>query len=401
MKRQATLRSSSVREAAASSADTSTVHHVADSVGCMAGVFQLISSKYRTRRKFLTFGRRQVQEKQLKLPSSSPRQSKPNSPARKCRGENRDRFDDYNEKNAGLKEGLREYRRLSCEVPRSPTILPEIRRSNSLNSPESFHSPVPSVVARLMGLEDTPLPPVTVMPSPSPESAVEKRRKLLGALEKCDEDLQELKRIIESVRTTDRPKSPAPPPPLVSFGKGGKMVVMKKCTDPMNGINEEQPSPVSVLEDFCDSPPPPTSSTGGWHSSTKLTQIGRVSPMQLQRKKPREDNVDETVNFRFHNNNNINNNRLHVPHFLLHPKSDWTSTLSSPRSIGDSMEEAVNEVCKDVETGREREIEKLGLVFEDFIYRDLIEEMAKDLLGRRYHMESGMPFEKCKRKLRF
>jgi hypothetical protein len=36
-----------------------------------------------------------------------------------------------------------------------------------------------------------------------PESATEKRRRLLGALEKCDEDLKALRRIIEAVRLAE------------------------------------------------------------------------------------------------------------------------------------------------------------------------------------------------------
>ncbi|EHA8586716.1 hypothetical protein COCNU_scaffold000789G000010 [Cocos nucifera] len=84
-----------------------------------------------------------------------------------------------------------ELRQHSCEVPRSPTLPPEIRRSISAASPDSPRRS-PALVARLMGLEDAPVS--------SLESAAEKRRKLLGALEKCDEDLNALKRIIEAVR---------------------------------------------------------------------------------------------------------------------------------------------------------------------------------------------------------
>lgn len=95
--------------------------------------------------------------------------------------------------------------------PRSPTLPAEIRR---VNSPDNFRTPPPALVARLMGMEDAPV-----------ESAVaEKRRKqLLGALEKCDEDLKALKKIIDTVRSAER---------LRSAG-GGKW--------------PEQPSPVAVL----------------------------------------------------------------------------------------------------------------------------------------------------------
>lgn len=89
-----------------------------------------------------------------------------------------------------------ELRNVSCDVPRSPTLPAEIRRMNFTvvdgeSSPKTPRKP-PALVARLMGLDDIPVS--------SPASAAEKRRKLLGALEKCDEDLKALKRIIDAVR---------------------------------------------------------------------------------------------------------------------------------------------------------------------------------------------------------
>lgn len=77
------------------------------------------------------------------------------------------------------------------------------------------------------------------------ESAADKRRKLLEALEKCDEDLKALKKIIDVVKSS-----------VSTIGDeennnnnnnenfGGRV---NKCLE-LNG--ELQPSPVSVLEDF-------------------------------------------------------------------------------------------------------------------------------------------------------
>ena len=49
-----------------------------------------------------------------------------------------------------------------------------------------------------------PTRPPPPPPAPAaPESAAEKRRKLLGALEKCDEDLKTLRRIIAAVRAAE------------------------------------------------------------------------------------------------------------------------------------------------------------------------------------------------------
>jgi hypothetical protein len=111
-------------------------------------------------------------------------------------------------------------RRFSCDMQRSPTLPADIRRS-----PQNFPNP-PALVARLMGLEAMP------------ESAADKRRKLLGALEKCNEDLNALKKIIEAVQSSERQKST----PIAAAST-------KRCWE-FNG----EPSPVSVLDEFSDSP---------------------------------------------------------------------------------------------------------------------------------------------------
>lgn len=112
-------------------------------------------------------------------------------------------------------------RRFSCDMQRSPTLPADIRRS-----PQNFPTP-PALVARLMGLETMP------------ESAADKRRKLLGALEKCNEDLNALKKIIEAVQSSERQKStPA-----------ADAAATKRCWE-FNG----EPSPVSVLDEFSGSP---------------------------------------------------------------------------------------------------------------------------------------------------
>lgn len=67
------------------------------------------------------------------------------------------------------------------------------------------------------------------------EEAAEKRRKLIEALEKCDEDLKELKKIIDVVKSSSV-----------------TVTVDREDNDNNNTkINGDlQPSPVSVLDDF-------------------------------------------------------------------------------------------------------------------------------------------------------
>uniref|UniRef100_A0A2N9F853 DUF3741 domain-containing protein n=1 Tax=Fagus sylvatica TaxID=28930 RepID=A0A2N9F853_FAGSY len=192
MKRQDTLgSSSSYRENVAAE----TLH--SKSIGCMSGIFQLFS-KYQNRRKFLTFGKKQ--EKNVVSPPTKPKQAQ-----------------NPKEKDT---TAINDFRRLSYDVPRSPTLPAEIRRSNSVNSTQNFRTP-PALVARLMGLEAMPPPTNMIV-----ETAAEKRRKLLMALEKCNEDLNSLKKIIETVQFSEK----------------------------LNYSADKRTSPVSVLDEFTRSP---------------------------------------------------------------------------------------------------------------------------------------------------
>ncbi|KAJ1297387.1 hypothetical protein BS78_01G371800 [Paspalum vaginatum] len=164
-------------------------------------------------------------------------------------------------------------RRRSCDAPRSPTIAMEHRRS-SCDSPRP---PPPAIVARLMGLEEsappspaaaasTPRTPVVLPTRPPPppprapshpaESAAEKRRKLLGALEKCDEDLKTLRRIIAAVRAAEMRAAAAsdagPTPPAgkgaVKWAVGRDGQSPSPSPSPPTPQRQQHPSPDSVLD---------------------------------------------------------------------------------------------------------------------------------------------------------
>lgn len=100
-----------------------------------------------------------------------------------------------------------------------------------------------------MGLEDGP------MATPAkPESVTEKRERLLSALQKCDEDLKALKKIIEAVRSADQQRTPSSARSRSSascFGDKSRTVSEVTCSE-LKG--EQQPSPVSVLDEFTRSP---------------------------------------------------------------------------------------------------------------------------------------------------
>ena len=61
-----------------------------------------------------------------------------------------------------------------------------------------------------------------------------------------------------------------------------------------------------------------------------------------------------------------------------------------------AMIKSVDEVCKDVTWGEKRELGRIGLALQDYICRDLIEEIVREL-GCFY----TLPFEACKRRLCF
>lgn len=145
-------------------------------------------------------------------------------------------------------------RKLSSEVPRSPTLPAEIRCSVMKAPPEESRREGPAIVARLMGLEAAPAPT---------DSVAEKRQKLLGALQRCDEDLKALKKIIEAVRLADPPRQ-SPSPTVASVGLDDKLRTVSevKCSVVNGDQQQQQPSPVSVLDEFTRSPLSPSCPSG-------------------------------------------------------------------------------------------------------------------------------------------
>jgi len=60
------------------------------------------------------------------------------------------------------------------------------------------------------------------------------------------------------------------------------------------------------------------------------------------------------------------------------------------------MKRSVDEVCRDVAWGENRELGRIGLALQDCICRDLIEEIVREL-----GCLNTLPFESCKRRLCF
>ncbi|XP_041023602.1 uncharacterized protein LOC121264479 isoform X2 [Juglans microcarpa x Juglans regia] len=360
---QTRLSSSSYRENIA----PETLH--SKSIGCMSGLVNLVS-KYHNRRKFLTFGKKQEKINAV----SSPAKPKPSSVSTTQASPS------VVLQEQSAKEGedaAVDLRKLSCDMQRSPTLPAEMRRSKSSNSRQHFRNP-PALMARLMGLEGMP------------ESAAEKRRKLLGALEKCNEDLNALRKIIESVQFSERLKSTDAGQPV-----DGETNRLKRCSEFNNG-EQQQPSPVSVLDEFT---PSPSSTTGQYCHSRRHANGSRLVQQQHQKQLRKKPGEEETTKIYFHDRINI----ISTTETVERKGSDNVvgSIISSIWS-SKAMIESVEEVCRDIDWGKRREIGRIGLALQDHICRDLIEEMVGEMQqGCCCMLQYALPLEACKRRLCF
>lgn len=330
LKRQETLLSSSSRRQTPPPPDK---YHRPKSIGCMSAVFHFLS-RYQHRRKFLTFGKKHEKVAQPKSSSVSNREG---------------------------------HRRFSWDAPRSPAIPTEIRRSKSMNFPEHDHRSPPALVAGLQ--ENVP----TTGHFPKMEynySTLEKRRKLMSDLEKCNEDLKELKKTIETVRFAEN---------LRSLPALKRLNTVKKRE---YYSNSEQPSPVSVLDELTRSPL--ISST---YSSRRHVTKGQMPMPQQQKPTARKKPGEDSALF----------NKLGAESLQAKREATGSQIWSS-----NAMVESVDEVCKDIGWGEKREIGRIGLAIQDFICRDLIEEVVKYYLGCScYSTIHTLPLEACKKRLCF
>ncbi|KAG6411809.1 hypothetical protein SASPL_129893 [Salvia splendens] len=239
-------------------------------------------------------------------------------------------FSKYQKSNRRLTFGKNQEKKKAAtnSVVRSPTLPPEIRRVENCSS----------VVARLMGVEDS---------KRIEDSVGEKRQRLMDALEKCNEDLEELKRIIKAVQAAN----------------GG----IKMCTD------ELICSPLTT------------------HITTGEVQVPQHRKPTAT-KKPGED--EEAIAIaRLVTKSTIIESSLEMR------RRAAAAAASSPPWSSRAMVESVEEVCNDIGWGEKREIGRIGLVLQDHVCRELIEELVKDL--KSSSIIPPLPLEACKRKLCF
>ncbi|CAL0322871.1 unnamed protein product [Lupinus luteus] len=318
----------------------------AKTIGCMSGILHLLSNSHsRRHRRLLTFGKKQTKN-HSSLSSTT------------LQGENV-----KGEKMADVDVGHNS--RSSCEVLRSPTLPAQIRRLSSSTPVMAAEKRTnsPALVARLMGLEKVPATPS--------ESVEGKRLRLMGALQRCDEDLKALKKIIESMRSEDY----APAPEAVVKRSA---VVDKVRMVPVLNEEKQQPSPVTVLDEFTRAPLS-SSCYSGRQSFGQMQQ----QKQQLLLKKPGEEEMNSTYM----------NERIMTNELIQKKVNNKDNSLTWSTK---AMVKTVEEVCRDIAWGENRELGRIGLALQDYICKDLIEEIVRDL-GCFY----TLPFETCKRRLCF
>ncbi|KAG5386256.1 hypothetical protein IGI04_037726, partial [Brassica rapa subsp. trilocularis] len=178
----------------------------------------------------------------------------------------------------------------------------------------------------------------TVEPPLQPNEGVEQeaaRVSLVGALEKCDRDLEELRRTIEVLKTT--------------------YVLQKKV------------SPETARDDIKFS-----STVVG--DAVVGTQMNKNTKTTLQ-----ETDTDTTMLSTMMNDHEPDHYAMHdvIPKRAT-PESRDTAPIMV-RKVGRSLMESVNEVSEDIASGQQREVAKIGLALHDHICRDLISETVHDL----------------------
>ncbi|CAN6837328.1 unnamed protein product [Brassica oleracea] len=234
------------------------------------------------------------------------------------------------------------------------------------------------------------------------------RVSLVGALEKCDRDLEELRRTIDVIKTSyllHKKLEVSPPMARDSFKfcSTDYCICLPMAGDVDVGTQTDKNMKATVHE-----------------TDTDTTMLSKVMKNDQEYK----DNITYKVN---------HINLITRPdHYTIHDVISRTATIETRdnapimvRKVRRSLMESVNDLCDDVASGQRREVAKIGLAIHDHICRDLISETVHELSsfsdycnnechkytdcygegsGRR-HIRRGstnsLPLDACRRRLVF
>ncbi|KAK9951358.1 hypothetical protein M0R45_006805 [Rubus argutus] len=189
-----------------------------------------------------------------------------------------------------------------------------------------------------MGLEEMP-----------DDHSRQKRQQLLGALEKCDQDLKALKKMIDVVRVR---------------GPSKRSGIINNRFSDANFKLIKKHSPVSVLD---ASPSGNHPYNYYYYSDKQLSFNVNYGGRGQQRKKP----VAAEEDYYYLSNPNPTSfiNKSSPP-----PESSWHS-----KRMKNMMTDSVGQVCRDIAWGEQREIGRIGLALQDHIYKTLIQELVAEM----------------------
>ncbi|CAH2063936.1 unnamed protein product [Thlaspi arvense] len=202
-------------------------------------------------------------------------------------------------------------------------------------------------------------------PLPSNEGEGDAARvSLVGALEKCDRDLEELRKTIDVIKTTyllHKKLEVSPATGRDSFNFSGTV-----AGDAVVGTQSNKNTKTTTHE-----------------TDTDTTML---SIMMNHHEYYNKDNKSYKVN----SINLITRPDHYATHDVISKRATATTEtcVTAPvvvRKVRRSLMDSVNQVCDDVASGQRREVAKIGLALHDHICRDLIAETIQELSFSDYY----------------
>ncbi|KAJ4896020.1 hypothetical protein Rs2_22814 [Raphanus sativus] len=193
-------------------------------------------------------------------------------------------------------------------------------------------------------------------PLPSNEGVEEEaaRVSLVGALEKCDRDLEELRRTIDVLKTT---------------------YLLQKKVSPKTARDNYKFSGTVVGDAVVRTQTNKNTKTTLHETDTDTTKLSTTM---------NDHEYKDNATYKVNHINLIT--RPDGDHFGMHDvissKAATESRDTMPtmvQKVRHSLMESVNQVCEDVASGQRRELAKIGLALHDHICRDLISETVREL----------------------
>ncbi|KAG2258293.1 hypothetical protein Bca52824_077587 [Brassica carinata] len=198
-------------------------------------------------------------------------------------------------------------------------------------------------------------------PLPSNEGVEEDaaaRVSLVGALEKCDRDLEELRRTIDVLKTT---------------------YLLQKKVSPETAARDDVKFSGTVVGDAV--------------VGTQFTQMNKNTKTTVHET---DTDTDTTIlstmvnDHEYKDNTTYKVNHINLitrpDHYAMHDVISKRETIESRdtapimvQKVRRSLMESVNQVCEDVASDQRREVAKIGLALHDHICRDLISETVHEL----------------------